>query len=251
MTAPMSPTAALEQVRTELTPSGVLRVGLNLSNFLLIKPKTPPGVFEGIVPDLARALAAELGVEARFVPYPSPGPLGDAAGQGEWDVAFLADEPARAQTIAFSPAYLEIPASYLVPAGSALRRVEDVDRPGVRIATMKNSAYELYLRRSLKNAQLVDATSLDESFRLFVEQGLDALSGLGPRLIADHARLPGSTILPGAFTAVQQAVGTARKNAAAAAFLSGFVERAKASGLVQRAIDGNAIKGVNVAPARS
>lgn len=247
----MSAPAATRQVRAELAPQGVMKVGLNLANFLLIKPKTPPGVYEGIVPDVARALAAELGVEVQFVPYPSPGPLGDAAGTGAWDVAFLADEPARAQTIAFSPAYLEIPASYLVPAGSPLRSVDDVDRPGVRISTMKNSAYELYLRRSLRNAELVSATSIDESFQLFVDQKLDALSGLGPRLIADRARLPGSTILPGAFTAVQQAVGTARKNTAAAAFLSEFVERAKAGGLVQRAIEGHGIEGVNVAPARS
>jgi polar amino acid transport system substrate-binding protein len=242
--------AANEQVRAELAPQGVLRVGLNLSNFLLIKRNTPPGVFEGIVPDLARALAAELGAEARFVPYPSPGPLGDAVARDEWDVGFLADEPARAQTIAFSPAYLEIPASYLVPPGSDLKRVEDVDRPGIRIATMKNSAYELYLRRSLKNAELVAAGSLDECFQWFVERKLEALSGLGPRLITEQARLPGSTILPGAFTAVQQAVGTPRKNAAAAAFLADFVERAKASGLVQRAITGHAVQGVNVAPPR-
>jgi polar amino acid transport system substrate-binding protein len=238
-----------EQVRAELAPQGELRVGLNLANFLLIKPNTPQGVFEGIVPDLARALAAELGAQVRFVSYPSPSPLGDAAGKDEWDVAFLADEPARAETIAFTPAYLEIPASYLVPPGSALKRVEDVDRPGVRIVTMKGSAYGLYLTRSLKNAELVSAGSIDESFQWFADRKLDALSGLGPRLIADQAKLPGSTILPGAFTAVQQAVGTPRKNAAAAAFLRDFVERAKAEGLVQRAITGHAVKGVAVAPA--
>jgi polar amino acid transport system substrate-binding protein len=245
----MSP-VSVEQARAELAPQGVLKVGLNLSNFLLINKNTPAGVFEGIVPDLSRALAAELGAQLQFVPYPSPGPLGDAAGQGAWDVAFLADEPARAQTIAFSPAYLEIPCSYLVPAGSSLRRVEDVDRPGVRIVTVKNTAYELYLRRTLKNAEMVFAANLDDSFKTFVDQGLDALSGLGPRLIADQAKLPGSTILAPGFTNVQQAAGTARDNAAGAAFLADFVERAKASGLVQRAIDTHAVKGVNVAPAR-
>lgn len=236
------------RARAEVAPQGVMRVGLNMANFLLIKPKTPPGAYEGIVPDLARALAAELGVQVRFVPYPSPGPLGDAVARDEWDVAFLADEPARAQTIAFSAAYLEIPASYLVPAGSPLERIEDVDRPGVRIATVRSSAYELYLRRSLKSAELVAAASLDESFEVFAAQKLDALSGLGPRLIADQAKLPGSTILPGAFTAVQQAVGTPRKNVAAAAFLADFVERAKATGMVRRAIDSNGVQGVNVAP---
>jgi polar amino acid transport system substrate-binding protein len=247
----MSQSPSPEQARAELAPQGVMKVGLNLSNFLLINKNTPAGVFEGIVPDLARALAAELGAELQFVPYPSPGPLGDAAGQGAWDVAFLADEPARAQTIAFSPAYLEIPCSYLVPAGSALQRVEDVDRAGVRIASVKDTAYELYLRRTVKNAQLVLATSLDESFKIFVDQGLDALSGLGPRLITEQSKLPGSTILAPGFTSVQQAAGTPRKNAAGAVFLAAFVERAKSSGLVQRAIEGHGVKGVNVAPARS
>ena len=151
---------AMDRARQELAPNGTLRVGLNLSNFLLINRGTPVGVHEGIVPDLAQALAAELGVGLQFVPFPSPGPLGDAVEQNLWDVAFLADEPARAKTIAFSPAYLEIQATYLVPAGSPLKRVEDVDRPGVRIAAMGSGAYTLYLQRTLKHAELVLTLSL-------------------------------------------------------------------------------------------
>lgn len=235
----------------ELTPKGVLRVGLNLSNFLLIKPGSSPTDPQGIVPDLARSLAAELGAPLQFVPYPSPGPLGDAAEADAWDVAFLADEPARATKIAFSPAYLEIPAGYLVPAGSALNSLEEVDRPEVRIATMDTGAYTLYLQRTLKRAQLVLARSMDESWASFVEQGLDALAGLQPRLLSDQARLPGSRILPGHFTAVQQAIGTPRPNLCAARFLADFAERAKAGGLVQQAIDRHQVAGVNVAPARS
>jgi polar amino acid transport system substrate-binding protein len=128
--------------------------------------------------------------------------------------------------------------------------VEDVDRPGVRIAPLKDGAYALYLRRSLRHARLADAASLDECFRIFVDQQLEALSGLGPRLLADQARLPGSTILAGAFTAVQQAIGTPHGNRAAAGFLADFVQRAKAGGLVQEAIDRHGVRGVNVAPAR-
>ena len=239
---------SLDLARQELAANGTLRVGLNLSNFLLIKPGTGEQVPEGIVPDLARALATELGVAIAFVPYPSPGPLGDAVEQNAWDVAFLADEPARAQTIAFSPAYLEIQASYLVPAGSPLQRVEDVDRRGVRIAAMKGGAYALYLQRSLKQAELVLTRSIDESFSVFVDQGLEALSGLRPRLISDQARLPGSTVLPGHFTAVQQAIGTSRRHRAAPAYLADFAERAKTKGLVQAAIDRHQVPGVNVAP---
>ena len=175
------------RARQELAPTGTLRVGLNLSNFLLINRGTPPGVHQGIVPDLAQALASELGVGLQFVPFASPGLLGDAVDQDQWDVAFMADEPARAKTVAFSPAYLEIQASYLVPAGSPLTAVEQVDRPGVRIAAMASGAYTLYLQRTLAHAELVLTGTIDESFEVFAAQGLEALSGLRTRLIADQA----------------------------------------------------------------
>jgi polar amino acid transport system substrate-binding protein len=118
----------------ELAPTGVLRAGINLSNFLLVSGKSPSGEPEGVAPDMARAIAQRLGVPAAYVTFPRPGELADAAGQGVWDVALIAAEPARAQTIAFSPAYAEIEATYLVPAGSPLGTIEEVDRPGVRIA---------------------------------------------------------------------------------------------------------------------
>lgn len=235
----------------ELAPNGVLRVGLNLSNFLLIKPGTGQTDPQGIVPDLARELAAELGVSLHFVPYASPGLLGDAVDADAWDVAFLANEPARASKIAFSPAYLEIPAGYLVPAGSPLTRLDEVDRSGVRIASMDSGAYTLYLQRTLAHAELVLTRTIDDSFKVFVEQGLHALAGLQPRLLSDQAQLPGSRILPGHFTAVQQAIGTPLRKASAARFLGDFAERIKAQGRVQQAIDRHQVPGVKVAPARS
>lgn len=238
-------TVDTERARAELTPRGVLRVGLNLSNNLLIKPDTR---YEGIVPDLARALAGELGVEPQFVPFPTPGPLADAVDKEQWDVAFLADEPARAASIAFSPPYLEIPSTYLVPAGSPLKTVADVDREGVRIATVKDTAYELYLRRTIKKAQLVYARNVDDSFAVFADQKLDAMSGLQVGLLKFQAKLPGSVILPGGFTSVQQAIGTSRRNSAAAPWLAAFAQRLKSSGLVQQAIDRHGVQGVNVAP---
>ena len=236
-----------DAARAELAPGRPLRVGLNLGNSLLVKAAAPQGSFEGIVPQLARALAGELGVQFTFVPFPSPGPLGDAVAQGACDLGFLADEPQRAATIAFTPAYLEIVASYLVPPGSPLRSVEQVDQPGVRVVTVQRSAYDLFLQRNLKHAQRVAVGGADEAFQVFVEQKLECLSGLQTRLFADQARLPGSTVLPGGFTQIRQAIGTARDRPAAAEFLRGFVQRAKASGLVQQAIDAHAIQGVRVA----
>ena len=236
-------------VRSELAPSGTLRAGINLANFLLVTGRTPDGDPEGVAPDMAAEIAKRLGVPIAYVPFATPSELADAAGDDVWDIGLIGAEPARAQTIEFTAAYTEIEATYLVPAGSALREVEDVDRDGVRIAIARGSAYDLFLSRSLERAELVRAGGLDGSFDLFVEQELDALAGLRPRLLSDVERLPGARILDGRFTAVQQAVGTPRPRERGAAFLAEFVEDAKASGLVQRLIDRHRVRGLSVAPA--
>jgi polar amino acid transport system substrate-binding protein len=243
MTSDVSP-----DVIAELAPTGVLRAGINLANFLLVSGKGPTGEPEGVAPDMARAIAGRLGVPVAYVRYARPGELADAAGQGVWDVGLIAAEPARATTIAFSPAYAEIEATYLVPAGSPIGSIAEVDRPGVRIAIAARSAYDLWLSRHLEHAELVRAGSLDASFEQFVADKLDALAGLRPRLLQDAEKLPGARILDGKFTAVQQAVGTAKANAAGAHFLHDFVENAKASGLVARLIERHRVRGLSVAP---
>jgi polar amino acid transport system substrate-binding protein len=232
-------------VRAELGPTGTLRVALNLANFLLVlKPPPEP---RGIVADLGRELGRRAGLPVEFIGYARPGDVADAAATGAWDVAFIGAEPARASEIAFSAAYLEIECTYLVPAGSALRSVADVDRPGVRIAVSARSAYDLYLERTLKAAQLVRAEGIDASCDLFVSQRLDALAGLRPRLLQDVAKLPGARILDGRFTAVQQAIGTPRARQAAAAYLRGFAEEIKRSGFVAELIARHGVRGVSVA----
>ena len=232
----------------ELAPTGVLRAAINLSNFLLVSGRSPAGEPEGVAPDMARKIAERLGVPVVYVTYARPGELADAAGTGVWDIGLIAAEPSRAETIAFSPAYAEIEATYLVPAGSPLRTIDEVDRPGVRIAIAARSAYDLWLSRHLRHAELVRAPSLDASFELFVADRLDALAGLRPRLLQDVEKLPGARILDGKFTAVQQAVGTAKANEAGAAFLHEFVEEAKASGLVAGLIERHQVRGLSVAP---
>jgi polar amino acid transport system substrate-binding protein len=185
-------------------------------------------------------------VPLQLIPYESPGKLADAV--AEWDVGLIGAEPARAAQIAFSAAYLEIAATYLVPPSSKIRSVEEVDRKGVRIAVAARSAYDLYLSRTIKYAELVHAAGLDASYDLFVRDKLDALAGLRPRLLRDIQKLPGARVLEGRFTAVQQAVGTPKRRVASAAFLAALVEEAKASGLVARLIERHGVDGVNVAP---
>jgi polar amino acid transport system substrate-binding protein len=238
-------TAAL---RAELAPSGPLRVGLNYGNFLLVLKDDADGAPRGIAPDLARELGRRVGAPVEFVRYDQAGTMADAVTSGAWDVAFLAAEPARANVIAFTAAYLEIEAGYLVPPGSPIRTIDEVDRPGVRIAVANKAAYDLYLSRTLKHAELVRAEGIPGSYDLFVAQKLDALSGLKPRLLMDVERLPGARILDGRFTAIQQGIGTPVARAAAAAHLRAFVEEIKSSGLVAQAIARHGVRGVNVAP---
>ena len=233
----------MSDVVSELAPSGILRAGVNLSNFLLVTGKTATGDPLGISPDMARAIAERLGAEVAYVTFASPGELADAAGEDLWDIGLIAAEPARAEHIAFSPAYVEIEATYLVPEGSALGAIDDIDRDGVRIAVSARSAYDLYLTRHLKHAELVRAKGLAAARELFVAEKLDALAGLRPGLLADVEAMPGARILDGRFTAVQQAVGTAKANAAGAAFLRDFVADAKASGLVARLIERHGVSG--------
>ncbi|HSA79425.1 MAG TPA: ABC transporter substrate-binding protein [Geminicoccaceae bacterium] len=235
-------------VTAELAPTGTLRVGINLSNFLLVSGRSPEGEPEGVAPDMAREIAQRLGVPVAYLPYARPGELADAAGSGVWDIGLIATEPARAEAITFSPAYVLIEATYLVPAGSPIGSIEEVDRPGVRIAIAARSAYDLWLTRHLRHAELVRAKSLDASYEQLVADKLDALAGLRPRLLQDVEKLPGARILDGQFTAVQQAIGTAKANAAGAAFLRDFVEEAKASGLVARLIERHQVRGLSVAP---
>lgn len=236
------------KVKSELTSTGKLRVGVNLGNFLLVNKDPATGELRGVVPDLAQELAKRLGATVELVRYPGAGQVADAAAAGAWDVGFIGAEPARADQIAFTLAYLEIPATYLVPAGSPIRSVAEVDRPGVRIAVAARSAYDLYLSRSLQHAQLVRAEGIAGSYDLFVAEKLEVLAGLLPRLVTETLRLPGSRILEGRFTAVQQAIGTPKARRAAAAYLSEFVADIKASGLIARLIERHGAKGVNVAP---
>ncbi len=237
-----------EQAKAELAPTGVLRAGINLSNFLLVTGRSPSGDPEGVSPDMARAIADRLGVPVKYVPFKTPGELADAAGSGVWDIGLIGAEPQRAETIDFTAAYCEIEATYLVPAGSPIKSIAEVDRPGVRIAVTGRAAYGLWLERNIKHAELVRTDSLDAAFEKFVNEKLDVLAGLRPRLITDVEKLPGARILDGQFSAVQQAVGTAKGNQAGAAFLRDFVEEAKASGLVARLIEKHKVRGLSVAP---
>lgn len=236
------------RVLTELAPKGVLRAAINLSNFLLVTGRDASGNPVGVAPDMARAMAEQLGVDVQYVPFATPGELGDRVGDDVWDVGLIGAEPQRAQRIAFSPAYVEIAATYLVGPDSKLHSVEEVDRPGMQIASTARAAYDLWLERNIKHAEVIRSKSLDGAYDDFVTKRLDALAGLRPRLLVDAQKLPGARILEGQFSSVQQAIGTARPHEDGARFIRQFVEAAKQSGLVARLIEKHAVNGLSVAP---
>src|ERR1700757_2394251 len=128
--SPLQDTPMPREVASELAPTGVLRAAINMGNFLLVTGKTASGDPEGVSPDMAREIASRLGVPVAYVPYARPGELADAAGTGVWDIGLIGAEPQRAEKIAFTSAYVEIEATYLVPAGSPLQTIADVDKPG-------------------------------------------------------------------------------------------------------------------------
>ena len=232
-----------QDARSELTDPATLRVGINLGNILLVTGASPAGDPQGVAPDMAAAIAERLGVAVSYVTYATPGEVADAVERDEWDIGLIAEEPKRAEKIAFCDAYVEIEATYLLPENSPLQSIEDVDRPGVRIAVSDRSAYDLYLSRTLKHAELCRAPGLRGAFELFVTEKMDALAGLVPALKENAENLHGSRLTDGRFTSVRQSIGTKPECAALKALVEQFIAEAKEKGLVAELIEKHGVTG--------
>src|SRR6266702_8740820 len=221
--APTAMTDITPAVRADLAPTGKLRAGINYGNFILATKDRATGESRGVAVDLMQEIGRRLGVSVEIVAYDSVAVMGAAAPTGAWDIAFLGSDPAREALMSFTPAYLEIEATYLVLAASPLRTAAEVDREGVRVAAPARANYELFLSRSLKRAQLVRAPNADAAFDLLASGTVDALAGLRQALIGLVDKLPGSRMLGGQFMKVPQAVGVPRGRDAGLAYLRGFV----------------------------
>lgn len=248
MTAPNVTPAIPPAAKAQLTPAGKLRAGINFSNVLLTT-LGPNGEQGGVAVEFARELARRLEVPLEIIPYKSAGSLADSVSTGVWDISVLGDEPERAKVIAFATPLTEIEATYLVPSGSTIRSVNEVDRAGIRIVSPAKSAYDLYLTRTIKNAQLVPIAGTKTAEEHFVHEKMEALAGLKPVLLEFAPTLPGSRILDGNFTVVRHTVGMPKGRDAAAAYLRDLVEDVKASGLVAAWIEKSGVKGLSAAPA--
>jgi polar amino acid transport system substrate-binding protein len=238
-----------DDARAEMAPTGTIRAALNFANPVLATRDTPDGQPGGIAAELTRELGRRLDVQVRFLPYDSAAAMADAARSDAWDVAFLAADPAREDTIVFTTPYLELDATYLLPAGSRFRALHEIDASGVRIAARPRSAYDLFLRRSLTRAELVYPQGTETDLDVLASGRADVLAGLRHVLANTAATSPEYRVIEGRFAAMQQAIGMPQGRPAAAAYLNVFVEDVKASGLVARAIAASGAEGVSVAPA--
>jgi len=233
----------IDAARNELLSPGVLRVGINLGNILLVTGKSGNGDPEGVAPDMGRALANWLGVEVNYVNFATPGEVADAARHEKWDVCLIAQEPERAEVIFFCNSYVGIEATYLVRSGAPFHSVGDLDKPGVGIAVSERSAYDLFLSRMLKYATLHRAKGLAGAFQLFVHKELDALAGLVPALIENAKAVQGARLIPGCYTTVQQAIGTQREKFALHGEVETFLAQAKSSGLIAKLVQEHGVSG--------
>ena len=235
--------------RSEFAPTGTLRVAVNFGNIVIAQKDPAGGDPRGVGPDLARELARRLGVPIRYVAYDTAGKVADAARQGAWDLAFLAADPERAGEITFSAPYVQIEGTYMVSADSPLKRIEDFDRGGHVIGVGLKTAYDLYLTRTLKNAELERAPTSQAAIDAFIAKRTDAVAGVKNTLVAAAANDPRLRVIDGNFMVIGQAAGVPKGREAAARYLRDFIEEAKASGFVARSLEKSGITDATVAPA--
>jgi polar amino acid transport system substrate-binding protein len=236
-------------VLKDLAPAGKVRAAINLGNMVLAQKDPASGQPKGITPDLARELGKRLGVPVELVPFDAAGKVFEAVGTGNIDVLFLAIEPVRANEIAFTAPYVIIEGVYMVPKDSKITSVGEVDRNGVRIGVSKNSAYDLFLTRTLKHATLVRG---DDGVGLFIKEKLDAAGGVKQPLVKFASTNPNVRVLDGRFMEIRQAMGTPKgRGEAGVRYLRGFIEEMKASGFVADALKRSNQPDATVAPPES
>jgi N-acyl homoserine lactone hydrolase len=232
----------------DLAPTGTLRAAINLGNPVLAQRDPATGAAKGVSVDLAHELARRLGVSLQLVTFEAAGKVSESVRAGAWDVAFLAIDPARATEIDFTAPYVLIEGTYLVPRDSPLRAIEDVDREGVRVAVGKGAAYDLYLTRALKKAELVRLSTSAEAIEHFASNKLEAAAGVKQPLVEYARAHPEVRVMEGRFMAIEQAMCTPRGRSAGLSYLRQFIEEMKAGGFVARGLERSGRADAVVAP---
>ena len=236
--------------REEAAPTGKLRVGVvsapAQSAFFVVKDAGSEP--RGVTVDLGKELARQLGVPVEFFVVSSSGELVDAMSSAALDVAFMPIDAERRERVDFGPTYFIIESTYIVRAGSAIKNLRDVDHPNVRVIGIANTATIRAAGRWLKNTTIVAVRSVGEATEMLRADAADAFALTHDALPALAARLPGSRILNGSFLQTGIAIAVAKNRPNALAYATAFMEEAKASGMVRRALDDAGLKDLVVAP---
>ncbi|HEV2678216.1 MAG TPA: ABC transporter substrate-binding protein [Aliidongia sp.] len=241
--------AASSDAAKDLAPSGRLRAAINFGNPVLAQKDPVTGAPGGVSVALARELGRQLGIPVDLVPFTEAGQVFEALKADAWDVAFLAVDPVRAAGIDFTAPYVLIEGTYLVPMGSPFHQVDQVDRQGTRIGVAKDSAYDLFLTRSLKHAEIVRAANSAAATALLEQQQVDALAGVRQPLAGYAKSHADVRVMPGRFMEIAQAMGAPKGREAGFRFLRAFVEDMKESGFVAKALGASGQSDATVAPA--
>ena len=223
-------------VKEALAPNGILRAGINLSNFLLVSGKLLDGTPEGISPDLAKRIAKEIDAPCEFVPFDRPGDLADAVDMDLWDIGNIAFETERAQTIDFSIPYVLIDANFLVRKDAAFTTNSEVDKVGVRIAVSERTAYDLWLKNYFKNAEVIRSKSIKDSHENFLHGEADVLASLKPKLLNEFSSSNEYRIIQTPFTAVKQSVGVKKGKPEAVRFLNDLIGKLIVNGFIEASL---------------
>lgn len=250
MTTPLPSPLPLDTLAAHFAPTGTLRACINLGNPILANKDAVSGKVSGVSVDLATELAKRLGRELTLVVVDAAAKSVATVTEGGADIGFFAIDPVRGAGIQFTPPYVNIEGSYLVRTDSPLRSNDEVDRAGTRVVVGRGSAYDLYLTRALKAAELVRTTRSQDVADHFLTEKLDVAAGVRQQMEGDAKRLPGVRLLPGRFMVIHQAMGLGKsRSEAAKAYLGHYVEEMKANGFVAAALLKHGIEGAAVAPA--
>jgi len=237
-------------VLSAFAPTGTLRASINLGNPILANKDAVTGEPVGVSIDLARELGRRLRLPVDLVAFDAAGKSVEAVSDERADIGFFAIDPARGASIAFTAPYVLIEGFYMVRSDSPIQHNSEVDHANTRVAVGKGSAYDLFLSRELKHAQIVRAPTSPAVVQTFLEQGLEVAAGVKQQLESDAAKTPGLRLLGERFMVIQQAMGLPKSRGnAAAEYLRRFVEEMKASGFVADSLHRHKINGAAVAPA--
>jgi polar amino acid transport system substrate-binding protein len=239
-----------QAIAAQFTAHPRLRVAINLGNPILAHWDAQAGQAGGVSVDLAQALAQRLGIALELVVVDAAGKSVEAVSNDLADVGFFAVDPVRGAGIGFTAPYVLIEGCYLVRDESPIRSNEEVDRAGVQVVVGQGSAYDLFLTRELRQAQILRSATSPTVVDTFVAQQADVAAGVKQQLQADTRRIPGLRLLDGRFMLIQQAMGIPKsRSSEALAYLHSFVEEMKSSGFVAQALARHGIEGASVAPA--